>query len=562
MPWMLTAAVQHQQQLVFENNKTNRQVTAKNGQNVVSCKTVTGGERERRGYGKMAHMETRRLFFAFWPQPRLQAALAQALRPAVERSGGQPVPAQNLHVTLVFVGSVPEADLGKVEGVAATVAQKVGAGPAVIGLDVLDYWKKPRVLCLTTEQPPNTQAASIAELLQDRLAAAGFTPDLRPWRPHVTLARKVTRGSSIGAVQQVEWTFREFALVESRTGPAGSIYHCRSRFAWLMPWLVILASSLGSPDVRSANHQGGHADDRIHCSSDSGNAAIIACTHIIDDERLEEFERATALKNRAYHYQELGDVDRAIDDYTKILSRPEQHRVQAKSYLNRGLMYARKGAAAAAVADFTKAATLDPKLDSAYLNRASILMQQGDADGAIADLDRAMQLDPGSVPIYLSRASINAHRHEYARAIGDYSKAIEIDPVNPTTWRDRGMAFQALGDFENAIRDAHEAIRLGAGDANRILAQVYANRGTAHLRAAEWDPAIADFGAALKIDSGQYVVYVNRGQAFIAKHDYERALADFTQAIQLDPAASEAYRYRELVQSQLRAGKDQRASGH
>jgi hypothetical protein len=42
---MLTAAVQHQQRLVCENNKTNRQVTAKNGQNVVSGKTVTARER-------------------------------------------------------------------------------------------------------------------------------------------------------------------------------------------------------------------------------------------------------------------------------------------------------------------------------------------------------------------------------------------------------------------------------------------------------------------------------------------------------------------------------------
>src|SRR5262245_61287606 len=47
MTGMLAVPVQHQQQLVFKNNKTNRQVTAKNGQNVVAGKTVTAGERIR-----------------------------------------------------------------------------------------------------------------------------------------------------------------------------------------------------------------------------------------------------------------------------------------------------------------------------------------------------------------------------------------------------------------------------------------------------------------------------------------------------------------------------------
>jgi 2'-5' RNA ligase len=496
-------------------------------------------------------METRRLFFAFWPQPAWQAALAQSTRGAGEWLGATRVPPGNLHITLVFVGSVAEPEIARLEHIAGTVVAQLGAEPARVALDVLDYWKQPRVICLTTDQPADAQAARIAELLRDRLVEAGFTPDLRPWRPHVTLARKVSRGGSLGTVEPVEWTFRELALVESQAGPTGSIYRCRSRFAWLIPWLVILAGSLGSTGARGASHQGGHADDRIHCRSDTGNAAVVACSNIIDDERLEEFERAAALKNRAYHYQELGDVDRAIDDYTKVLSRPEQRRIQAKTYLNRGLMYSKKGAAAAALADFTTAATLDPKLDSAYLNRASILMSQGDADGAIADLDRALQLDPQSVAIYLSRASINAHRREYARAIVDYSKAIEIDRVNPTTWRDRGLAFQALGDFESAIRDTNEAIRLGAGDGRRTLAEVYANRGAAHLRNSEWDLAIADFGEALSNDPDQYPVYLNRGQAFIAKHDFEPALADFTRAIQLNPGAADGYRYREFVQQQL-----------
>jgi RNA 2',3'-cyclic 3'-phosphodiesterase len=328
---------------------------------------VTEGERIRRDYGKMARMETRRLFFALWPQPAQQAALVQATLGAIEWLGGTRVPPENLHITLVFVGSVPGADIARLQSIAGAVAADVGSGDVNVTLEALEYWKHPRVVCLTTGRSAVARASRIAELLRDRLTAAGFAPDPRPWRPHVTLARKVTPAGSMGTVQPVEWTFREFALVESQTGPTGSIYCCRSRFAWLIPLLVMLAVSLGSTAVRSASQQGGHADDRIHCRSDTPDAAIIACTHIIDDERLEEFERATALKNRAYHYQELGDVDHAIDDYNE---------------------YER------ASADFTRAIQLNPGASDAYRYRGFVHLQLHDTDAAIADLSAAVALNP------------------------------------------------------------------------------------------------------------------------------------------------------------------------
>jgi 2'-5' RNA ligase len=171
----------------------------------------------------------RRLFFAFWPDPYQQAALAEATRRVVERSGGRGVPAENLHVTLVFLGSVPEHEIDRVERTAADVAQEVSPGPAQVALDMLDYWKKPRVVCLTTQQPANAQALRIADLLTQRLTTAGFAPDPRPFRPHVTLVRKASRGS-LDTLSPLLWTFREFSLIESQTGPSGSVYRCRARF--------------------------------------------------------------------------------------------------------------------------------------------------------------------------------------------------------------------------------------------------------------------------------------------------------------------------------------------
>jgi len=67
-------------------------------------------------------------------------------------------------------------------------------------------------------------AASLARLLSTAAAAAGFSPDLKPFRSHVTVARKVARAPRAIGMREVLWSFDEFALVESRTLAEGPVY--------------------------------------------------------------------------------------------------------------------------------------------------------------------------------------------------------------------------------------------------------------------------------------------------------------------------------------------------
>jgi len=90
------------------------------------------------------------------------------------------------------------------------------------------HWARPQILCaLGTEEPRDTDAASapaLAATLKNETAAAGFSPDLKPFRAHVTVARKVAHAPAALALQPVLWRFGTFALIESRTDPAGPIY--------------------------------------------------------------------------------------------------------------------------------------------------------------------------------------------------------------------------------------------------------------------------------------------------------------------------------------------------
>ena len=171
--------------------------------------------------------DTLRLFFALQPEAGPAAALVENVAPWVARLEAQPQPAENVHATLCFIGAVAPADLEKLQRVAA--AQHAPA--AVLCFDALEFWEKPRVLCAT----PGARAIpaslhGLAEALGRGAQAAGLRPDIKPFRPHLTLARKIPAARA----EQYEWPqvlaspllmrCKRFVLMASRRGESGSIY--------------------------------------------------------------------------------------------------------------------------------------------------------------------------------------------------------------------------------------------------------------------------------------------------------------------------------------------------
>jgi tetratricopeptide (TPR) repeat protein len=63
-------------------------------------------------------------------------------------------------------------------------------------------------------------------------------------------------------------------------------------------------------------------------------------------------------------------------------------------YYGSGLAKSTKGDLDGAIADFSKAIELNPKLAEAYLNRGLAKSTKGDQDGAIANESQAIELNP------------------------------------------------------------------------------------------------------------------------------------------------------------------------
>jgi 2'-5' RNA ligase len=175
---------------------------------------------------------TRRLFFAFWPTAAERAEMAEAARACLAASGGRVVTESDLHVTLVFLGSVPGRRVDEVVAIAQGVAASGLAPPPLkFSFERLEYWKKPQVLCAVPVGLAGAHAAvALAAALKTDLVTAGFAPDLKPFQAHVTLARKVAKVPSPAALSPVRWSFEDYALVGSRTESRGSRYEALHRF--------------------------------------------------------------------------------------------------------------------------------------------------------------------------------------------------------------------------------------------------------------------------------------------------------------------------------------------
>lgn len=178
----------------------------------------------------MSGEPTRRLFFALWPEDAQRTALVQATGKVVRHCGGRPVPAASLHVTLAFLGAVPESRITLLDSVAQRAAAAFAGQtlPLALTLSTFAYWAKPQLLVVlereASDAAPQSGVATLAGILTSATAAAGFSPDLKPFRAHVTVARKVTHPPRANTLHEVAWTFCGFGLIESRTLASGPVY--------------------------------------------------------------------------------------------------------------------------------------------------------------------------------------------------------------------------------------------------------------------------------------------------------------------------------------------------
>ena len=169
-----------------------------------------------------------RLFVALDLPNGIRATLAAL---PIDRATWRPIPEQNLHVTLAFLGNRPETDVELI----APIIEAEHEGPELSLGNVRSFG---RVLAAEIAGPLAPLQARVAKSLE---GVGVYTPETRPFRPHVTLARlrprtKSPRGTSL-TLELRSFHGEAVTLYASRLHPDGARYEAlvTSRLGYIQP---------------------------------------------------------------------------------------------------------------------------------------------------------------------------------------------------------------------------------------------------------------------------------------------------------------------------------------
>jgi tetratricopeptide (TPR) repeat protein len=231
----------------------------------------------------------------------------------------------------------------------------------------------------------------------------------------------------------------------------------------------------------------------------------------------------------------------------------------AKAYLYRGLLYAKKQEFDKAVADCNQVIRLNPGGAAGYYHRGLVQMEAKEHDKALADLNEALKLMAGKtesiegpmisverLDIHATRAKLYQLRQQYDLAIADTKEEIRLRLAK----RD-----EELREHAPAAKAANSGAVLEAIRAryNPEFAKAGIRLGDLHLLAKSPDLAVTNFEAALKLEpkgqgkekdtfaSIRPAAHLGLAKARIAKKEYQAAIDHYTTVIRLDAKNQEGY---------------------
>lgn len=127
--------------------------------------------------------------------------------------------------------------------------------------------------------------------------------------------------------------------------------------------------------------------------------------------------------NRAWLFQFKGDVQKALQDYTKAI---ELDKGMADAFYNRGLLFARMKRYEEALKDFSEVIRLEPSIADGFCNRGNIYFQMGKLDLALNDYSAGLKSKPGDADLLYNRALVHLAKGDKSAANEDLKKSAEL----------------------------------------------------------------------------------------------------------------------------------------
>ena len=340
----------------------------------------------------------------------------------------------------------------------------------------------------------------------------------------------------------------------------------------------------------------GPKDQRAEASNRSSEGRFHETADTLTEPSADNLEHARAAFDRARAFEESGQRDGALAEYTDAIRRFEAttaksgYSVEARQStatprgIDLGDAYCRYGKLLngtddfdSAIEAFSKALPIDRECVEAYVGRGIAFLGKGFRDLAVDDLTEALRLKPTHAEALYHRARAALMKGDVARAADDCRLSIRINPKQARAYFLLGSVQSSASppDFDGAVGCLKEAVRLDpqlAEEVNSELAKIWFEQAVGLHRARKKDEANIALAKAKNLDSAYGPMFEERiaqgerrtstklvvpdlkalefgqlGFDHITQRQFDEAIEAFTAATEIDPKYAEPYYGRGLA---------------
>ena len=178
----------------------------------------------------------------------------------------------------------------------------------------------------------------------------------------------------------------------------------------------------------------------------------------------------------ALRYQNLGDFDRAREQYLAVLAADASN---LETHNNLGLLYHGRGMTSDAMEQFNRAIQINPRYTKARSNLAVVLTSAGRLAEARAELRTALDVDPQNADLLVNMALVEKADGHGEQAIEILLRAVATSPVHGAAhynlavlYDERGLLALAVDHYNAFLKNAGPERGALLGDVQRRVRDI------------------------------------------------------------------------------------------
>ena len=228
------------------------------------------------------------------------------------------------------------------------------------------------------------------------------------------------------------------------------------------------------------------------------------------------------LHNRAMAYEQIGNLEKSLWDYEKLIAHKDSVLYQSA----RGLIFTTQKKYDKAIAAFEKVLLKNPEDAHAMINLAIIDYYQENHRRAAATLQEILIKYPEEANAYNTLNQIYLELYEWELAYEAIQKALQLAPTNAYFLNNRGFTLLEMDSLQKAITDINQSIVLRPDNA-----WAFRNKGYYFFKLKDYSQALRYLNQTLEMQADLPEVYFMIGKVYESSGQIELACEAWTKSL-------------------------------